>query len=459
MTIETKRSMKTFYTVWLGQLISTIGSGLTGFALGVWVYTTTGSATLFAGSLLFLALPNLLFAPFAGSLADRFDRRLVMILADSLAGLSSLAVAILYWFGVLEVWHIYLAIAINATGNTLQWPAYTAATSLMVPKEKLGNASGMMQIGEAVSQLLAPAIAGVLFVTVGLGGVLAIDFLTFTVAILTLVLVRFPQPEVDAARQEQKDSYWQEFTAGFRYLRARTGLMALLTYFAIFNLFFGMISPLLVPMMLDMTTPDMMGYVVSFVGIGMLVGTVAMSAWGGPRRRIHGILGIGAVSGIGLMFIGYASSLWGIAAAGFAVMFLAPIMNGSSQALWQVKVEPELQGRVFAVRRMVAWSTGPLAIMLAGPLVDRVFNPLMAADGPLANTIVGQVMGTADGRGVGLLLVVMGICVVVTSLAAYGYSHLRNVETELPDVLPDSAGIAKSHLEDVDGLAVAEPVT
>lgn len=436
-------SMKTFYTVWVGQLVSTIGSGITGFALGVWIYTTTGSATLFAFSLLALTLPSLVLSPLAGALADRIDRRVLMLLSDTVAGLSSLAIAILYWFGVLEVWHIYVAIGVNAAANTFQFPAYTAATTLIVPKEKLGNASGMVQMGEAISQLAAPAIAGVLFVTVGLGGVLAIDFVTFGVAVLTLALVRFPQPkkETDSGKVS---SFWYDMSYGIRYLWQRKGLFGLLIYFAAMNFVISMISPLLTPMLLDMTSADVVGYVGSIVGLGMLVGTIVMSTWGGPKRRIYGVVGGGAVGGIFMAGFGLSPNPWLIAAAGFLTMTALPIMGGCSQALWQVKVAPDVQGRVFAVRRMMAGAAVPLAILVAGPLADRVFEPLMAADGPLAGS-VGQLIGVGPGRGVGLLFMVLGLSVVVVSLLAYAHPRIRLVEDELPDV--DTAGV---HLEAAD---------
>lgn len=432
-------NMRTFFIVWAGQLVSTIGSGLTGFALGVWIYTTTGSTTLFALSLLSMTVPRILLSPLAGSWADRFDRRTVMMFSDLLAGVSSLAIAALYWFGLLEVWHIYVAVAVNATGNTFQMPAYTAAISLMVPKEKLGNASGMVQIGAAVAELLAPALAGILFVTVGLGGVLALDFLTFLVAIFTLSLVRFPQPDPTAVdTNSQKASFWHEFTYGLRYLSSRKGLLLILVYFALFNLLAAMMSPLLAPMLLDMTTPDIMGVVATVISFGALFGTIIMSAWGGPKRRVVGIIGGGLLIGITIIMLGLSRSLWMIAASGFMTMFLIPIVSGASQALWQVKIEPAVQGRVFAVRQMVASSMVPISFMLAGPLVDQLFAPLMAADNTTAVWLT-RLVGTGEGNAVGLLFVCIGTALVLLSAGFWLIPALRHVEQDLPDALPDTA--------------------
>lgn len=428
------RGMKTFLVIWFGQLVSLIGSGLTGFAMGVWLYQETGSVTLFALSNLCFVLPQMLFSPLAGALVDRWDRRWAMILSDAGAGLSTLFLALMLFAGQLEVWHIYLALAVSAIFNTFQWPAYSAATTLLVPKEHLGRAGGMVQIGQAVSQLLAPAIAGALMVTIGLKGVLVIDFATFVIAVLTLAAVRIPRPKASAEGEAGKGSLWQEAMFGWKYIVARRGLLGLLLFFASVNFLGGMTFPLLMPMILDMTTPDVLGYLASVAGVGMLVGTLVMSAWGGPKRRVYGVLGFMAIQGLFIIVMGAQASILLITVSAFGMMICMPIVNGSSQALWQSKVEPDLQGRVFAVRRMIAMAVSPLAYIVVGPLADKVFEPLMAADGALAGS-VGQVIGVGPGRGAGLMFIIMGVLTVVSSAVAYLSPRVRLVEDELPDVV------------------------
>jgi MFS transporter, DHA3 family, macrolide efflux protein len=430
--------MRIFSVIWFGQLISTLGSGLTGFALGVWIYEQTGSTTLYAMSILAYTLPTLLMSPIAGALVDRWDHRWVMILSDSGAGLSTLAVWLLFSSGHLEIWHIYVATAFNAAFTSFQWPAYSAVTTLLVPKKHLGRAGGMTQIGEAISQLISPLVAGALFVSAGLNSIILIDFVTFAIAVLTLLAVRVPSPEKTKAGQEGQGSLLQEAAFGWKYITARPGLTALLIYFATINFASGFFGPLLVPMMLELAAADTMGLVFSVVGMGMLVGTLIMSAWGGPQRRILGILIPGAAMGLFTIVMGLRPSLVLIGLGGFLMMLFMPVMNGSSQALWQSKTAPDIQGRVFAVRRMFAWVAQPLAIILAGPLVDGVFQPLMDEGGRLAPT-VGRMIGVGPGRGTGLLLIVLGIFVFIISLVAYTYPRLRWVEDELPDHIADDA--------------------
>lgn len=428
------RGMRTFIIIWSGQLVSLVGSGLTSFALGVWLYQETGSATLFALNMLFFVLPQMALSPFAGALVDRWDRRWAMALSDIGAALSTLFVVLVLQFGQLEVWHVYLATFINASFNTFQWPAYSAVTTLLVPKKHLGRAGGMVQAGQAISQIAAPAIAGALVIAIGLKGVITIDFATCLFAVFTLLVIRVPRPETTAAGHEGRGSLLEEATYGWKYIRARPGLLGLLLYFASFNLLWGIADALLLPMVLALTTADVVGYLSSIVGLGMLAGTLVMSAWGGPKRRVVGVLGGGFLCGLFAMLIGLRPSLPLITGSAFCMLFLFPILNASSQALWQSKVEPDVQGRVFAVRRMIAMSVSPLAYVLAGPLADLVFEPLLAEGGTLAGS-VGLLVGVGPGRGIGLLTVLMGVSVTLVSVMAYANPRIRLVEDEIPDAV------------------------
>lgn len=434
---SSSQGMRTFSVIWLGQLVSTLGSGLTGFALGVWIYQQTHSTILFSLNLLAFAVPNLLVSPFAGALVDRWDRRWVMVMSDTGAGLCTLAVAFLFTSGSLQVWQVIALTALSAAFSTFQWPAYSAATSLLVPKEQLGRAGGMVQIGEAISHLISPALAGALFVTIGLQGVVLVDFATYFFAILTLLLVRIPRPKASAEGQAGKGSLWKEAGFGWTYIVSRAGLFGLLMYFAATNFLSGLIEPLLAPLILDMTSADMLGYLASIVGLGMLAGTLVMSAWGGPKRRIRGLLGFSLVAGVFLTVLGLRPSLPLMAVAGFGMMFAMPIINASSQAIWQSKVALDVQGRVFSVRRMIAWSTLPLAYIVAGPLADKVFKPLLVEGGALTGSL-GQILGVGPGRGVGLMFVVIGLLSILVTFLAYMNPHLRNVEDELPDAVQQS---------------------
>jgi DHA3 family macrolide efflux protein-like MFS transporter len=428
------RGMGVFPIVWAGQLVSLVGSGLSSFALGVWLFERTGSITQFALVGLFAVLPRVLLSPLAGALVDRWDRRRMMILADAGAGLATLAIALLLLAGRLDVWHIYLAVGFSAASGTAQWPAYAAATTMLVSRENLGRANGMVQLAQAVSEILAPALAGVLLLAVGLGGIILIDFVTFLVAIGTLLPIRFPPARASAEDEGRQEPLWREMAHGWSAIRVRPGLVGLLLFFAAVNFLWGMVGALIAPMILGFTSSDVLGILVSIAGAGMLAGSLVMSVWGGPQRRIHGVLGFELLSGLCFLLIGLRPSFWPIAAGAFGAHLTIAIVYGSNQAIWQSKVAPGIQGRVFAAQQMVARSATPLAYLLAGPLSERLFEPLLAPGGTLAAS-VGQVVGVGPGRGIGLLFVAMGVIKVIVSSAGYLHPRIRLVEDELPDAV------------------------
>jgi MFS family permease len=430
------RGMRVFIIVWLGQLVSLVGSGLTSFALGLWVYKQTGSVTQFALIGLFTALPNIVLSPLAGALVDRWDRRWAMILSDTGAGLCTLMMAFFFLTNRIEVWQIYLAAGASAAFGTFQWPAYSAAMTLLVPKKHLGRANGIVQFGQAAAEILAPALAGVLVLTTRVQGILLIDFVTFFFAVTTLLLVRFPGPETTTAAQARKDSLWREASYGWRFITARRGLLGLLVFFAVVRFLWGMVGALIAPMILGFTSADVLGIIISIAGGGMLAGSLLMSAWGGPKRRIDGVLHFELLSGLCFLLIGLRPSAWPVALGAFGAHLTIAIIYGSNQAIWQSKVPPNAQGRVFATQQMVAKSTTPLAYLTAGPLADKLFEPLLASDGPLTGSI-GQITGVGPGRGIGLLFIVMGILKVAVTLGSYLYPRIRLVEDELPDAIAD----------------------
>lgn len=434
-----RRGFQTFVVVWAGQLVSLIGSGLTGFALGVYVYQLTGSTTLFALISLSTTLPGIVLSPIAGALVDRWDRRHAMLLSDAGAAACTLALALLLASGRLQLWQIYVLMAASSSFGALQWPAYSAATSLLVPKDQLGRAGGMVQLAEATGSILSPVIAGTLVGLIGVAGVMVVDVATFLFAVTTLLLIRIPRLPRTASGTESRGSLLREAGYGWTYIRARPGLLALLGFFAVTNFFGSMVGVLVQPMMLSFTTPAVMGRAMSAAGLGMLAGSLTMSAWGGPKRKVFGILFFEFLSGLGMILAGLRASAAQIALAGFIVLFTFPITNACSQAIWQRKVAPDVQGRVFAVRRMIAWSAIPLAYLAAGPLADRAFGPLMVEGGRLADS-VGRLIGVGPGRGIGLLFVVMGSLISLASLLVTLYPRLRRVELELPDALPAKAG-------------------
>ncbi len=425
--------MKSFFIIWVGQVISIVGSGLTSFALGVWMYERTGKATPFALTVLFANLPGILLAPFAGSLADRWSRRWLMILSDSGDALVTLCAVILVATGRLEVWHVYAIALTSSIFSSFQEPAYQASITMLVPKENLSRANGLVQAAGAAQLLISPLLAGALLGFVGMRGIFAIDFATYFFAVGALFIVAIPQPKRTTEQTETKGGMGRGFSYGWRYLLARPGLFGLLLYFALVNFLLAISSVLTGPLVLSFGSAVTLGAVETVSGVGMMLGSVAISIWGGPRRRIIGVVGAIALASVGVATMGLRPSGPFVAAGMALFLFSIPIASGCSQAIFQAKIAPDVQGRVFATRSMIARSISPIAYLLAGPLADRIFQPLMVPGGLLAAGPVGLAIGTGPGRGIGLLFVLAGLFMMIASAAVWTNPRIRHVETELPD--------------------------
>ena len=433
--MQTPAGLRAFFVIWLGQVVSTVGSSLTGFVLGVWVYQQTGSATQFALIAACASVPSIVLAPLVGALVDRHDRRWVMIIADFGAALSTLVLAVLWSAGTLEVWHIWAATAFAAACNAFQMPAYTASLALLVPREHLARANGLAQTGQALG-IIAPVLAAGLVATVGVSGVITIDLATFAFAMLTLAVVRIPRPETSAAGAKARGSLRREAAAGWRYLRERRPLMWLAVLFGVFNFFIAVAGVLIQPLILSFSSVGSLGWLMFAGGSGMLAGSLAMGAWGGPKRRIHGVLGFLVLGGVALSVHGLAPSPWLIAVLAPVFLFTIPVVAGSFMAILQTQTPPDLQGRVIATVRMLSMVSVPAAYFLAGPLADGVFEPAMAPGGALAGS-VGQLIGTGDGRGIALMFLLAGLVLAATAALAYGSPRIRGVEDEAPARAPE----------------------
>jgi MFS family permease len=420
-----------FFTIWAGQLVSLVGSGLTGFALAVWVYKATGSVTQFSMIALATTLPGILLAPLTGTLVDRWDRRKVMLLADTGSACCTLAVAGFLYTNSLSVGVIVFLSALSSSFESLQSPAFDAAVTLLVPAERLGNFNGLVQLGQAIPKVVSPVVAGVLVGLIGLPGVILIDFATYLVGVTATFLARVPLPPApsDAAPTPSSASFFREITAGWRYLRANPTMLVVLGFFGVTYFAIGIVNVSGPALVLSFASAASLGSALSMAGVGFVGGSILMSAWGGPRRRIYGVLGFTIPFGLGIALAGLYPSVLLIVAAMLLVTVTAPLIFGSSQALWQARVPPHLQGRVFALRDMVVRSALPLAYVIAGPLADRVFEPLMSEHGALAGS-AGRLLGVGHGRGVALMFVLFGTITMAAALLALLSPRVRHVEDE-----------------------------
>ena len=424
-----------FTIVSLGQFVSFVGTGMTRFALTYWAWEVTGQATALAMVAFFSFAPAVVFSPLAGVIVDRVSRKTVMIASDLAAGLSTIAILILHLTGHLEIWHLYAAGFFAATFESFQFPAYSAAITTMVDKKHYARANAMLGLAGSASGIIAPMLAGFFFAVLGIDGIMAIDIVTFLVAVGTLLLVVIPNPKETEVGRASRGGVLSESLFGLRYIVGNRSLLGLQSVFFAINFVATFGFTVLAAMILARTGSDkvILGTVQAAFGVGGVVGGILMSIWGGPKRRVHGVL-LGMVGGslLGHVVLGLGRGplMWSIGA--FFAMFFIPLINGSNQAIWQAKISPDIQGKVFAARRMIAQISTPIAMLIAGPLADRLFGPGMAPDGALAR-VFGPIVGTGPGAGMGLMFVFAGLLGALVGLAGYLFRAVRNAEDLLPD--------------------------
>jgi len=425
--------MRGFTVIWGGQFVSLLGTFMTRFALTIWAWQVTGEATALALTGLAFALPNILLYPVAGALVDRWNRKLVMMLSDIASGIATLVIFLLFSSGNLQVWHLYVTGAFSGLFQSFQFPAYSAAVSTMVDKKDYTRTSAMLSLAQNTSGILSPVAAGVLLPAIGMNGILVFDLFSVAVAIAALLVVNVPQPEPKQA--EERNSLLEDSLFGFKYIRERPGLLGLQLVFFTINFIGSLGFPLLAPMILSRTGDDsvILGAVQAAFGAGGIVGGLALSAWGGPKKRVHGVLGGLALSCLfGYVSIGLGKDMYTWAIGAFLMMLFNPLINGSNQAIWQSKVPPEMQGRVFGTRAMIALISQPVAMAITGPLADKFLIPGMMEGGILV-PYFGWLVGIGPGTGISLLWIFLGVIGFICGIGGYLFKEVRDVESIPPD--------------------------
>ena len=428
-----KRGLGSFTIVWAGQLVSMLGSGLSSFGLVVWLYERTQAATPYALAFLTATLPGILLAPLAGHLADRKNRKAIVMLADTGNALVTLGILLLVATGRLEPWMVYVITFLGSTFGTFQEPAWSAAVPTIVPKDQLGRANGLAGVSQALSTLLPPLLAGILFERIGLTGLVAIDFITYFAAVGTIAFVRIPRVKATSSG-DGKESFLSDVAFGFRYLAQKKGLLGLVFYFATANFCLNFAMVLLGPMIIPASGSSGLGIAQTAFGAGALVAGLIVAVWGGPKKsRVPFVMASLFVAALGLIVAGLRPALVLQSTGLFILLFAIQMANAAP--IFQTKIEAGAQGRTRAARSMISMSLMPVASLTAGPLADRVFGPALQAGGGLASGSLGRLLGTGPGRGPGLMFVMAGILLVLATLAAWLMPNVRRIEENLPDVI------------------------
>lgn len=366
-----------FFTVWIGQAFSLVGSSLVQFALVWWLTRETGSATVLATATLIALLPQIFLGPFAGTLIDRWNRKTVMIVADSVIAIATLVLIYIFIIGRQNIWAIFTILLIRSAGSTFQYPAMEASTSLMVPKKHLARIAGLNQTLGGVINIISPPLGALMITIFPTQAVLSVDVITAAIAITTLILISIPQSAQIMAQSNgtmEKTSFKQDMRAGFQYLVAWPGLLAVAILAMLINFLLTPASSLL-PLMVTKEYAGgapQLGLLDSIFGVGVIIGGLVLSAWGGFKKRILtcmlGIVGIG----LGILIFGvlparfFYPALTGIFLLGFMQVFA----NGPLNAILQGTVDPSMQGRVLSLIGAGATAMSPISLLIAGPVAD-----------------------------------------------------------------------------------------
>ncbi|MFJ4595851.1 amino acid adenylation domain-containing protein [Kitasatospora sp. NPDC088861] len=445
-------TMRRFLTVASGQQVSMIGSALTEFALPVWIYLRTGSLAQFGLLAACGLVPGILAAPIAGAVVDRGDRRRIMLYGDLAAGATQALLLLLHLTGSLRVWHAYVLIGVLSTALTFQRLAWNAAVPQLVPKRYLGRANGLVQMAFGLAQFLVPLFAVGLLAAIGLGGILTLDVVSYAAALAVTLAVRFP----DLMGARRRESVSAEIREGFRRALGSRHFRAMLLFFAVLNIFLSPLFLLTTPLVLSFAPLAAAGWVSTAAGLGAVLGGLTLLAWGGPRHlRLRGVLLATLALAGACLVTGLRPSLVVVALGAFGMAFGLALVNGVYATIVQTKVPLRFHGRVIAVNTMVAWSTLPVGFALVAPLGPRLLQPLMDHDGTLAPT-VGRLIGTGDGRGIGLLYLLFGLAMAALVLVCLAVPVLRHFDRDVPDAEPDDL-VGLKTLQDRAATAPATP--
>lgn len=416
--------MKKFLMIWSGELISSIGSGMTAFALSVYVYQTTGSATYVSLITLLAYMPTVLLSPLGGVLADRYDRRLLMIIGDLFSGLGLAYVLWNIQTGSDSMLPICIGVAFNAVFVALLEPSFRATITELLTEEEYARASGMVQIAGNAKFLISPALAGILLAVADIRLILLIDIGTFLITVTTVAIVR---KSVGKAVKTERQSIGREMRLGFAEINKSKGIRILIILMSFVCFFVGILQTLTSPMVLAVSNAETVGFMESLCAVGMLLGSVFIGILGIKKNFSTVLCVAGILSGIFIALTGVNKSIF-VTGAGIFLFFLAlPFMNTSADVLIRKNIPNELQGRVWGIISLLSQTGTVLAYALSGVLADFVFEPLLSDNGVLSDSI-GALIGTGTGRGIGFMLILSGICIIPAAFAIGRSRSIRSLQ-------------------------------
>lgn len=419
------RSFNKFLLLWFGEFISAIGSGLTAFGLGVYIYNQTGKASHVALVTLCAFLPSFLFAPIAGVFADRYDRRLLMVLGDSLSAVGLMVILVFMMFGEANTWQVCLGVSISSIFSSLLEPSYKATVTDLLSQEEYTKASGLVQVAGSAKYLISPILAGILLSLSDIKLLIWIDICTFLVTVTATLVVRSGL----VSKQHKKDETFKgQFIEGWGAVTENKGVIALVLVSSAITFFLGFIQTLSTPMILAFSNSHVLGIIQTISALGMLVSSIVISMISIKKNYLK-ILSA-SLFGAGLFMAGFGlrENTILICISGFLLFAMLPLANTSLDFLMRIHIKNELQGRAWGIIGIISQMGYIFSYALSGVLADYVFTPLLMEKGGLANS-VGSLIGTGDGRGTGFLIIISGILLSIVSIVLYCLKSVKKLDT------------------------------
>jgi MFS family permease len=432
---------KGFYWLLFGQVISLVGSGMTCFANSIWVYTDLGSSILNLSILAFLAfLPGVIISPIAGVLVDKWNRKLVIIIGDTVAALATLSLRMIIKNGSFQIWQLYIIVIIISIANHFQWPAFFSTVKLMVPSRRFGAVNGMVEGARSIGQVAAPLMAGFAVAAFSITGVILFDLGSYLIALTIILFIKFSKIDAREATPLNKNSFFKELIKGWKYLLVRPNFIRILILFGVANFLFVITNNLIIPLGLELGSSELLGIITSVSGITMIAGSVIMSVWGGPKNRVNGVMLFMFFQIIALCFLGFRPSLLSLF-IGFALFsFAIPIINACSGTIWHSKIPLNLQGRVLAASGMVYTLSLQLGYLSSGFFADYVFIPWLSQSGALVDSNIARVFGTGKANAIGFLAVCLGVLGLIILGIMYRSKSLRKFELSNEEIKTENNG-------------------
>ena len=424
---------RSFLAVLSGQLLSLLGTQLTGFCLGVVILKETGSVTQFSLFSAAVLMPAFLLAPLVGPLADRYPKKRLLIISHALSGMASLALAWLFWSGNFSFSVGIVLVGLSSAASAIQFPAFNAAIAVLVEKDDLGRASGLAQFGYGVAQLIGPPLGGLLLPLIQISGVIFCDVLSFSSAIILLSLTTIPDGSTpkSAAQPSSSNTYLSDLSFAFGFMLKRPGLFSNLVLQGIMNLAIGISVVAITPLVLSVATERELGLILSVGGLGILIGGFLMTVTKAPKSLIRTIGLAMTLQAVAFTSMGLTPTLPVLMTASILGGFTLPVIYTSSDLLWQHKVQPSIQGKVFGVRPLIAALPYPLGFLTCGPLVDDILKPAIANANP--ESFLLKLLPAVDAPEAAAALGISGIALLVFLIVLHSFDSIRNVETRLTD--------------------------